>query len=64
MISNFVILFPKYKIYDCKKNGMPIDFFSFLVKLKSCLIIEEYRHIKYNSGVEFATKWSILCDSL
>ena len=27
MILNFVILFAKYYIYNCKKNGMPIDFF-------------------------------------
>ena len=64
MILNFVILFVKYYIYNCKKNAMPIDFFSFLVKLKSHLIIEEYRHIMYNRGLEFATKWSILSDSL
>ena len=51
MILNFVILFTKYYIYNCKKNGMQIDFFSFLVKLKSCLIIEEYRHVMYNYGV-------------
>ena len=64
MILKFVILFAKYYIYNCKKNGMPIDFFSFLVKWKSRLIIEEYRHrpIMYNRGLEFATKWSILCD--
>ena len=60
MILNFVILFAKYYIYNCKKNGMPINFFSFLVKLKSRPIIEEYRHIMYNTGLEFATKWSVL----
>ena len=64
MILNFVILSAKYYIYNCKKNGVPIDFFSFLVKLKSHLIIEEYRHIMYNRGLEFATKWSILSGSL
>ena len=64
MILNFVILFAKYYIYNCKKNGIVIDFFSFLVKLKSHLMIEEYRHIMYNRGLEFATKWSILSDSL
>ena len=66
MILNFVILFTKYYmyIYNCKKNGVPVDFFRFLVKLKSHLIIEEYRHIMYNRSLEFATKWSILSDSL
>ena len=64
MILNFAILFVKYYINNCKKNGMPTDVFSFLVKLKSHLIIEEYRHIMYNRGLEFATKWSILCDRL
>ena len=56
MILNFVILFVKYYMYNCKKNGVPIDFFSFLVKLKSHLIIEEYRHIMYNRSLESATK--------
>ena len=63
IILNFIILFTKYYIYNCKKNGMPIDFFSFLVKLKSCLINEEDRHIMYNRGLVFETKWFILCDS-
>ena len=64
MILNFVILFSNYYYYKCKKNGMPIDFFSFVVTLKSHVIIEEYRHIIYNRGLEFVMKWSILSDSL
>ena len=64
MILNFVILFVKYYIYYCKTNGKPIDVFSFLAQLKSHLIIQEYRNVMYNRGLEIATKWSILSDSL
>ena len=64
MILNFVILFVKYYIYYCKTNGKPIDVFSFLAQLKSHLIIQEYRNVMYNRGLEIATKWSISSDSL
>ena len=42
MNLNFVILFAKYFIYDCKKNDKPVDFYNFQVKLKTRMVIEEY----------------------
>ena len=61
---NFVILFAKNHIYNCKKNSMPVDFYSFQVKLKSRMLIEEYRSKMYNRTLEFEEKWSVLADSL
>ena len=42
-ILNFVILFAKSYIYDCKKNQTPIDLYNFQVKLKTHMVIQEYR---------------------
>ena len=64
MNLNFVILFAKYFIYDCKKNDKPVDFYNFQVKLKTRVVIEEYRSELYNSKLEFLVKWSVLSDSL
>ena len=35
-------------IYDCKKNDKPVDFYNFQVKLKTRMVIEEYRSELYN----------------
>ena len=48
MNFNFVILFAKYFIYDCKRNDKPVDFYNFQVKLKTRMVIEEYRSELYN----------------
>ena len=64
MNLNFVILFAKYFIYDCKKNDKPVDFYHFQVKLKTRMVIEEYRSELYNRKLEFLVKWSVLSDSL
>ena len=64
MNLNFVILFANYFIYDCKKNDKPVDFYKFQVKLKTRMVIEEYRSELYNSKLEFLVKWSVLSDSL
>ena len=64
MNLNFVILFAKYFIYDCKKNDKPVDFYHFQVKLKTRMIIEEYRSELYNRKLDFLVKWSVLSDSL
>ena len=64
MNLNFVILFAKHFIYSCKKNDMSIDFYHFQVKLKTRMIIEEYRYNMYDRSLEFQQKWSILSDSL
>ena len=48
MNLNFVILFAKYFICDCKKNDKPVDSYNFQVKLKTRMVIEEYRSELYN----------------
>lgn len=63
-ILNFVILFAKYFIYTCKKYTVPVDFYQFLVKLKSRVMVEEFRCKLYNKIMEFETKWSKLLDIL
>ena len=64
MNLNFVILFAKYFIHDCKKNDKPVDFYHFQVKLKTRMVIEEYRSELYNRKLDFLVKWSVLSDSL
>ena len=64
MNLNFVILFAKYFIHDCKKNDKPVDFYHFQVKLKTRMVIEEYRYELYNRKLDFLVKWSVLSDSL
>ena len=64
MNLKFVILFAKYFIYDYKKNDKPVDFYNFQVKLKTRMVIEEYRSELYNRKLEFLVKWSLLSDSL
>ena len=61
---NFVILFAKYFIYDCKKNDKPVDLYNFQVKLKTRMVIKEYRSELYKTKLEFLVKWSVLSDSL
>ena len=51
-ILNFVILFAKSYIYDCKKKEMPIDLYNFQVKLKTHMVIQEYRCKVYNKTEE------------
>ena len=64
MNLSFVILFAKYFISNCKKNDKPVDFYNFQVKLKTRLVIEEYRSELHNSKLEFLVKWSVLSESL
>ena len=63
-ILNFVILYAKFYIYSCKRNAIPIDLYSFQVKLKTRMVVEEYRCHMFNKQEEFQTKWSMLSDSL
>ena len=63
-ILNFVILYAKYFIYTCKKFNVSIDLYKFLVKLKTRIVIEEYRCKMYNKIQEFENKWSRLADIL
>ena len=63
-ILNFVILFAKSYIYDCKKKEMPIDLYNFQVKLKTHMVIQEYRCKVYNKTEEFESKWVLFADSL
>ena len=63
-ILNFVILFGKSYIYDCKKKEMPIDLYNFQVKLKTHMVIQEYRCKVYNKTEEFESKWTLFADGL
>ena len=63
-ILNFVILFAKSYIYSSKRDEMAIDFYTFLVKLKTRMVIEEYRCNVYDKHVEIVTMWERLADSV
>ena len=43
---------------------MAIDFYTFLVKLKTLMVIEEYRCNIYDKHVEIVTMWARLADSV
>ena len=43
---------------------MAIDLYTFLVKLKTRMIIEEYRCNIYDKRVEIETVWARLADSV
>ena len=47
-----------------KNNDRPVDFYSFQVKLKTRMVLEEYRSVLYNRKLEFLVKSSVLLDSL
>ena len=63
-ILNFVILFGKSYIYSSKRDEMAIDFYTFLVKFKKFMVIEEYRCNIYDKHVEIVTMWARLADSV
>ena len=63
-ILNFVILFAKSYMYNSKRDEMAIDLYTFLVKLKTRMIIEEYRCNIYDKHVEIETVWACLADSV
>ena len=63
-ILNFVILCAKSYIYSSKRDEMAIDFYTFLVKLKTRMVIEEYRCNIYDKQVEIETMWARLADSV
>ena len=42
-------------IYSSKRDEMAIDFYTFLVKLKTRMVIEEYRCNIYDKHVEIET---------
>ena len=64
MCFNFIILYGKWHIYTCKKNGKLPFLFEFLTELKSALSIERYIMIIQNSVEEFTERWSMLYDVL
>ena len=59
-IFNFVVLFAKYFVYCCKQSNKPVDFFHFLVKLKTRIVYEEYRCKMFNKIHEFEMKWALI----
>ena len=63
-IHNFVILFAKSYIYNSKRDEMAIDLYTFLVKLKTRVAIEEYRCNIYDKHVEIETMCARLADSV
>ena len=63
-ILNFVILYAKFYIYSCKRNAIPIDLYSFQVKLKTRMVVEEHRCSMFNKQEEFQNKRSLLSDTL
>ena len=63
-ILNFVILFAKSYIYNSKRDEMAIDLYTFLVKLKTRMVIKEYRCNIYDKHVEIETMWARLADSV
>lgn len=63
-ILNFVLLFAKCFISSTKKNRLNIDFYNFQVKLKSQMIIEQYRSVMYNKTKEYQDKWETLADAV
>ena len=63
-ILNFVISFAKSYICSSMRDEMAIDFYTFLVKLKTRMIIEEYRCSIYEKHIEIETMWARLADSV
>ena len=63
-IDIFVILFATSYIYSSKRDEMTIDFYTFLVKLKTRMVMEEYRCNIYDKHVEIKTMWARLADSV
>ena len=63
-ILNFVILFAKSYMYNSKRDEMAIDLYTFLVKLKMRMVIEQYRCNIYDKHVEIKTMWARLADSV
>ena len=61
---NFVMLFAKSYIYSSKRDEMAIDFYTFLVKLQTRVVIEEYRCNIYDKHVDIETMWARLADSV
>ena len=61
---NFVILFAKSFIKQCKVNESHVNFPAFIKKLKERMATEKYIHVLNDTLIEFATKWETLFDSL
>ena len=61
---NFVLLFAKKYIHDCKMTNQNITFLSFLVLLRQELYYEEQICIKNECEQELINKWSWLYDQL
>ena len=61
---NFVLLFAKKYIHDCKMTNQSIAFLSFLVLLRQELYYEEQICIKNQCEQEFIDKWAWFYDQL
>ena len=57
-------MFAKSYIYSSKRDEISIDFYTFLVKLKTRMVIEEYRCNIYDKHLEIVTMWARLADSV
>ena len=63
-VLNFVILFAKFFIKQCKLNKNHVNFPAFINKLKERMATERYIHVLNDTLIEFATKWETFFDSL
>ena len=59
-----LLLFAKSYIYSSKRHEITIDFYTFLVKLKTRMVIKEYICNIYDKHVEIVTMWAGLADSV
>lgn len=64
MCINFIILYGKWHIYVCKKNGKRPFIFEFLIELKNAMTTERCIMIMRDSVEKFKQKWSLLYDAL
>ena len=54
-VLNFVILFAKFFIKQCKLNKNHVNFPAFINKLKESMVTKRYLHVLNDTLTEFAT---------
>ena len=61
---NFILLYAKYYIYNCKRNEKTLFLFDFLIELKNAIELEKYIMVKNGELDKFNAKWNILYEAL
>jgi hypothetical protein len=61
---NYLLLHGNYHIYRCKKKGIGINLYEFLLDCKNRLQIEQKIMISKDKEDEFNSKWGELYNSL